>query len=49
MILRSQLQQSHEVCSDLREELSSSKLENMQFQGVKVGFREFLMKFNIHK
>ena len=37
MILRSQLQQSQEVCNDLREELSKTKLEHMQFQGVKVG------------
>lgn len=42
VILRSQLQQSHDVCSDLREELSSCKLENMQFQGVKAGLQQRL-------
>ncbi|XP_052285903.1 dixin-like isoform X2 [Dreissena polymorpha] len=40
VVLRSQLQQSHEVCSSLREELSRNKLEMMQIQGIKAGLQQ---------
>lgn len=40
VILRSQLQQSKEVSSELREELSKNKLELMQIQGVKSGLQQ---------
>lgn len=47
VILRSQLQQSQEVCNDLREELSKTKLEHMQFQGVKAGLQQRLSEQEI--
>ncbi|XP_045209608.2 dixin-like isoform X2 [Mercenaria mercenaria] len=40
VILRSQLQQTKEVNSSLREELSKNKLELMQIQGVKAGLQQ---------
>ena len=36
VILRSQLQQSKDMCSNLREEQSKTKIETMQIQGIKV-------------
>ncbi|KAL4228612.1 Dixin [Mactra antiquata] len=40
VILRSQLQQSKEVCAGLREELSKNKIDLMQIQGVKAGLQQ---------
>ncbi|XP_060557619.1 dixin-like [Ruditapes philippinarum] len=40
VILRSQLQQTKEVNSSLREELSKNKLDLMQIQGVKAGLQQ---------
>ncbi|XP_023932971.1 dixin-like isoform X2 [Lingula anatina] len=40
VVLRSRLQQSTELCNDLREELSKSKNECMQLQGTKAGLQQ---------
>ncbi|XP_052803591.1 dixin-like isoform X3 [Mya arenaria] len=40
VILQSQLQQSKDVCQELREDLSKNKLELMKVQGVKSGLQQ---------
>ena len=37
IVLNSRLQQTTELCTDLREELSKAKNDCMQLQGTKVG------------